>query len=83
MWNTGEPTTKGSYLVTIQDIGVTILSYAKDLYKVDDFDFGKYKGKKHAGWYDYDSEYGFIEYDGIIAWQELPEPYKEADDDKI
>lgn len=74
------PKKNGDYLVTISShndsyVRIDILSFAKNLYKVDWYDFA---GKKRPGWYDYDSEYGFIEYSEVIAWQELPEPYKET-----
>ena len=68
----------GTYLVTVERIighpTVDINSFAKDLYKVDEFDFCDKKGK--CGWYNYDSEYGYWEDDKVIAWMPLPEPYK-------
>lgn len=63
------------YLVTSRS-GINILSFAKDLYKVDEYDFWDKKGV--SGWFDYDSEYGYIEIDGVIAWMPLPEEYKES-----
>ena len=66
----------GTYLVTVRSmVGVPridIRSFAKDLNKVDEFDFPKHK----CGWYDYDSEYGYWEDTEVIAWMPLPEPYK-------
>ena len=53
------------------------LNFNKDLYNVSNWDFEKYKGKKHCGFYDYDSEYGFIEYDDVVCWCELPMMPKE------
>lgn len=79
-WVTGRnPDKNGCYLVTVNYSGscfVTIRDFAKDLYKVDDYRFIKYKGKKHAGWFDYHDELGFFEETDVIAWQPLPEPYK-------
>lgn len=61
-----------SYLVSSES-GLDILSFAKDLYRVDEYDFWDKKGV--SGWFDYDSEYGYIEM-GAIAWMPLPQPYK-------
>lgn len=66
----------GIYLVTVErTTGVQRIetkSFAKDLHRVDDFDFPEHK----CGWYDYDSEYGYWEDTNVIAWMSLPEPYK-------
>ena len=66
----------GIYLVTAERTTgkprVGIKSYAKDLNRVDDFDFPKHK----CGWYDYDSEYGYWEDTDVIAWMPLPQPYE-------
>ena len=51
-----------------------IYSFAKNLHKVDKYDF---KGKKRAGFYDYDSEWGYCEMEGITHWMPLPELPKE------
>ena len=68
----------GTYLVTVEGMDgeprIDVKSFAKDLYKVDEFDFYNKKGK--YGWYNYDSEYGYWENDKVIAWQPLPEPYE-------
>lgn len=66
----------GTYLVTLErfyggEPRIDMRSFAKDLNKVDEFDFPKHK----CGWYDYDSEYGYWEDTGVIAWMPLPEPY--------
>lgn len=79
-----QPDKNGIYLCVIEAAkGLNvyfryILSYATDLYEVDKFDFQKYRYKKktdRAGWYDVDSEYGYIhlEDDEVVAWMELPE----------
>ena len=66
----------GTYLVTVERIvgnpRIDIKSFAKDLHKVDEFDFPKHK----SGWYDYDSEYGYWEDVNVIAWMPLPKPYE-------
>lgn len=71
------PDKNGKYLVTrygnILGSSVCILCYAENLYSIDSFDFNKKKGK--SGWYDYDSEYGYVEFDNVIAWMPLPKPY--------
>ena len=69
------PDKNGNYLVTTKYNSLRILSYAKDLYKVHEYDFFDKKGKD--GWYDYDSEWGYVSYeDCIIAWMPLPKPYE-------
>ena len=73
----------GTYLVTLEGINgkprIDMMSFAKDLYKVDEFDFPKHK----CGWYNYDSEYGYWECTKVIAWMPLPKPYKvESEDEK-
>ena len=81
---TALPKKNGRYLVakrTYGDTYVDILCFAKNLYKVDKYDFPGTNNKR-PGWYWYDSEYGCIDAtDLVTAWQELPEPYKENDDD--
>lgn len=67
----------GTYLVTVKrmdgKLRISIKSFAKDLHKVDEFDFPKHK----CGWYDYDGEYGYLEDTSVVAWMPLPsEPYK-------
>ena len=52
---------------------IEILSFAKNLSKICKYDF---YGKKYAGFYEYDSEWGYFEVDNVIAWQPLPEAYK-------
>lgn len=76
------PEEDGEYIITRnlsnsyvnRDLGVhvEIVSFAQDLSSVNQFDFVDIK---RPGWYDYDSEYGFYEIDGVIAWMPLPEPY--------
>ena len=72
----------GTYLVTLErfyggEPRINMRSFAKDLNKVDDFDFLEHK----SGWYDYDSEYGYWEDTSVIAWMPLPEPYKEESEE--
>ena len=66
------------YLVQLTNGIITDLRFAKDAYKVDKYDFAEYKGKKKALFYDYDSEYGFIEIE-CEAWMPLPAPYKKGE----
>lgn len=72
----GLPEKNGTYLCTENSIGfdfVEVLSFANNLSNVDDFDFF---GFNHAGWYDCDSEVGHYEVKNVVAWMELPKPYK-------
>ena len=79
------PDHDGEYLITKLILGepkTSTCSFSKDLYGVNDYAFYNYRYKRktnRAGWYGYDSEYGFYKIGGVIAWQELPEPYKEEE----
>ena len=53
---------------------VYVGTYATDLYSVNKHDFADRKGA--SGWYYRDSEYGYIEYDNVVAWMPLPDPYE-------
>ena len=79
--NTDPPKQNGEYLTCHKssiykdgkwvDTGIVeIANYAKDLYKVNDFDFEDKKGK--SGWYDWDSEWDHYEINDIIYWMPLP-----------
>ncbi len=69
---------KKQYIVQKTNGFIDILGFTKDAYKLDRYDFEEYKGKKKQLFYDYDSEYGYTEWE-CEAWQPLPEPYKERD----
>ena len=72
----GLPDLNGKYLVTIEYTDrrvVQIVSYAKNLSKIDEYDF---QGDTGDGWYLYDGEYGYYTVNDVIAWQSLPSPYK-------
>lgn len=76
-WIPGLPEEDGKYLCQSDLNGraiMEVLCFANNLYKVDKYDFFNCKGKK--GFYRYDSEIGYYETIGIIAWMPLPEPYK-------
>lgn len=76
----GLPKKNGRYLCTVNNIGfdfVEVVSFANNLSKVDEFDFFGYN---RAGWYDYDSEVGHYEVTDVVAYMELPKPYKEKED---
>ena len=74
------PDDRKKCLVTHKGGYVDIMRYASDLYGIDEYDFCDKKGK--AGWYDYDSEWGYCSRDDVIAWLSLPEPYKAESEDK-
>lgn len=63
------------YIVQLTNGSIDILGFAKDAYKLDKYDFAEYKGKKKPMFYDFDSEYGYIEYE-CEAWRPLPEKYQ-------
>ncbi len=73
------PDEQGRYLVTTDYRTYYIVetaNYTNNLYKIDKHDF---LDKKCAGWYDFDSEYGYYEVERVVAWQPLPKPYSEAE----
>lgn len=69
---------KKQYIVQKTNGFIDILGFTKDAYKLDRYDFAEYEGKKKQLFYDYDSEYGYIECECVV-WQPLPEPFKESD----
>ena len=69
---------KKQYIVQKTNGSIDILGFTKDAYKLDRYDFAEYKVKKKQLFYDYDSEYGYTEWE-CEAWQPLPEPFKERD----
>lgn len=69
---------KKQYIVQKTNGSIDILGFTKDAYKLSQYDFAEYKGKKKQLFYDYDSEYGYAECE-CEAWQLLPEPFKERD----
>lgn len=82
MWEQGDPPKSGRYLVTRRYVDITgknictvdTASFTKDLYRLDEYDF--YDKKGESGWYEYDSEYGYFEIKGVVAWQYFPEPFE-------
>lgn len=79
------PMENGQYLVTFagfcgQDYRfIDCADFAIDLYKADSYDFKDKKGE--AGFYQLDSETGFFLRDDVVAWMELPEAYKEGEEE--
>ena len=69
---------KKEYIVQKTNGFIYILGFTKDAYKLSRYDFAEYKGKKKQLFYDYDSEYGYTEWE-CEAWRPLPEPFKERD----
>ena len=69
------PDKNGNYLV-ISDSPICrrilIASFAENLEKVDKYAF-QFRGKKRPGWYEYDCDWGYIEYDNVTHWLPLPE----------
>ena len=78
-WNPtseGMPKENGEYLCQI-NFGnhelFEVLSFSTNLYEVDEYDFCDIN---RAGFYDFDSEWGYHEVHNVVAWQLLPESYK-------
>ena len=49
---------------------VQICRFSKNLEFVDEYDLHECN---HAGWYNYDSEWGYYEVTGVTHWMELPD----------
>lgn len=75
------PEEEGRYLCAYGKNLMFVYSFSNDLFSVDDYDFAKCKFEKKKGFYAYDSEWGYWEVDFIKAWQPLPEPYKESEEE--
>ena len=71
------PRKNGKYLCCCDNKYIRILGFAKSLYSVDSYTFAN---EHRSGFYDYDHEYGYFEYDSITHWMPLPEPPKEGAD---
>lgn len=75
------PNKDGRYLVTygyIVDLNyryIKTVEFAENLTKLDNYDFPKNEYNR-AGFYDYDSEYGYCEETNVLAWMELPPVYE-------
>ena len=68
-WHKEPPTKEGVYLIHTNIDVFDFGKYCKDLSKVDKYDF---EGKHRAGWYKYNSEWGFYEVTDVIAWMYIP-----------
>lgn len=69
------PKENGDYLCCCEDKYICIYSFAKNLSKIDKYDF---HGKRKSGWYDYDSDWGYYEISSVTHWMPLPELPKEV-----
>ena len=63
------------YIVQCTNGIIDILGFTKDAFKLDKYAFAEYKGKKKSIFYEYNPEYGYIEYE-CEAWMPLPAPYQ-------
>ena len=74
------PSKDGKYLVTKyfwNMFSVSIRYFTLDL--SEHIWYGEDKTlKNRSGWYHDSSEWGNIVDDNVVAWQELPEPYKDS-----
>ena len=70
------PEEKGYYLTAYSymsgHIGYNVSRFAKDLYKVDEYDFAEWKGV--SGFFTIDDEYGYVKVDAL-AWMPI-EPWR-------
>lgn len=56
--------------------GIITASFTHNLESIDEYDFS---GEKRAGFFYYDSEYGYCEMLHITHWMPLPEPPKDGE----
>lgn len=78
------PNKDGQYLCCYVNVlsgkpRIGIYSFAKNLRKVDNYDF---YNMNRAGWYGYDSECGHYEIGNVAHWMPLPELPKENSDEQ-
>lgn len=72
------PDKNGRYLCCRENSKfISIYSFAKNLRKVDKFDFAE---KNRKGWYDYDRDWGHYEVGSVAYWLPLPELPKVGED---
>lgn len=81
----GLPEKEGQYLCAFnldnyKGYDYQILDFTKNAYKLDEYDFEEYAGKKKSLFYYYSSEWGYIECDDVVAWMEIP-LYKEESEE--
>ena len=77
-WQTGFPTKEGEYLCVTEYNGrqmYRLLNFSKDLYSVDKYDFYELASKHIAGFYEYDTEWGYYKVDNVMAWCKIY-PYR-------
>lgn len=67
------PTEEGEYFVQLENNHMRTAYFAFNLNMVDNFDFFM---KETAGFYGYNSGYGYYSMDDVVAWRPLPEPWK-------
>ena len=70
------PKEDGMYLGYFKSGYMYIAYFAKNLEKVDKYDFYK---RRRKGWYQYDSEWGHCERDDVTHWMPLPNMPKECE----
>lgn len=66
------PKENGRYLAYYDPFGngmAQVLTYALDLAKACPIDF---EGEHRPGWYEYDSEWGYVECNNVLYWAEIP-----------
>lgn len=73
------PDKNGRYLCFVDTKHVSymyVFNFAKDLYKLDKYDFQPEDG---SGFYEHDYDYGYSKILDVVAWMPLPEKYKGVD----
>lgn len=73
------PTQNGDYLIAqriLDHIVYDVVHWALNLRMVDEYDFD---GEEYhrSGFYDYDSEWGYVERTNVLAWKPIEEYIEE------
>ena len=68
------------YLCVVKGVSdhsyIKLCSFAANLESLDEYDLN---ARNYAGWYGYDSEWGYYEVTGVTHWMELPDLPEESD----
>ena len=70
--NSQIPKYDGEYLCVLNAFGhkyIHVCSFTKKMEKIEDL---RLRGEKGAGFYEYDSEYGYFKRNSVTHWMRLP-----------
>lgn len=73
------PTENGDYLIAQKILGMIcydVVHWAFNLHMIDEYDFYDEEYNR-SGFYDYDSEWGYLERTNVLAWKPIEEYIEE------